>query len=410
MINQAKRFCYQLAAVTVSGILIVIFFVALVDPYDLYSWFKIDGINNKKPDSTRYLEEIKLTQASRLNPNLIILGNSRSEIGFDPESPALLEQEYSAFNLAIRGSSLAASSRQFNYLLSKGIKPRKILIALDFVDFLSSSKLPSNNTNSFLQKKIEYPVDDWFWKFDSLFSMTSIKDSITTLIIQKDPEAATLTERGFNPLKEYLAAARNEGYFVLFRQRAEENAKIYLKKSSNLLDKRDFFYFREILKNASSIDCEVIVVIYPYHAQILALFEQLGLLSVFNDWKTEIINEVDSISTLAPAKISVVDFSGFGEHQCERIPVKGDHQSSTQWYWEAGHFKSALGDIIIKNSLALASDIPHSPSNASSFGTKLIRTNLAANQERMLRERENCFKSYPELFDDAKLLIESLRN
>lgn len=410
MNNQARVFCHQLATVTISGILVVIVFVSLIDPYNLYDWFKLDGINTKKPDSTRYLEEIKLTQASRLHPDLIILGNSRAEIGFDPESPSLVEQGYSAFNLAIRGSSISVSSRQLSYLLDKGIKPKKILIALDFVDFMSSSKQASENNNSFLQEKIKYPIDDWFWQFDSLFSISSIKDSITTLLIQNNPEAPSLTERGFNPLKEYLAAARNEGYYVLFRQRAEENLKTYLKKSTVQFDKSDFFYFRQILKNAASINSEVIVVIYPYHAQILALFEQLGFLPVFNQWKAEILNEMESISPLASGNISLLDFSGFAEQQCERIPAKGDLLSSTKWYWEAGHFKNALGDIVIKNSLTLSADTPHSSSIPSSFGTRLIKTNLVANQDRIRIEREACFKNYPELFEEAQLLIGSLRN
>lgn len=410
MNNQARVFCHQLATVTISGILVVIFFVSLIDPYNLYDWFKFNGINIKKPDSTRYLEEIKLTQASRLHPDLIILGNSRAEIGFDPESPSLLEQGYTAFNLAIRGSSIAVSSRQLKYLLDKGIKPKKIIIALDFVDFMSSPQQEPKKNNNFSQE-IKYPVDDWFWQFDSIFSINSIKDSITTLLIQNNPEAPSLTERGFNPLKEYLTAARNEGYYVIFQQRAEENIKNYLKKSTGKFDKSDFFYFRQILINADSINSKVIVVIYPYHAQILAFFEQLGFLPTFNQWKAEILNEVERISPTATGNISILDFSGFGEKQCERIPAKGDLLSSTKWYWEAGHFKNSLGDIVINNALSQSrKDIADLSSVPSSFGTKLIKTNLIANQERILKEREECFKKYPKLFEDSQLLVDSLRN
>ncbi len=383
MTSKTKYFCLWLAATTVSGIFVVIFFSVVIDPYNLYNWFKYDGINTKKPDTTRYLEEIKLTEAIKLNPNLIILGNSRAEIGFNPESPYLVDHGYSAFNLAIRGTSIFTSTRQLNYLINKGIKPKKILIALDFVDFLSMLQaVPNKNLNPLISNK-PTPIEKWFWRLDSLFSITTIKDSIITLLIQNNPEAPSLTERGFNPLKEYLSIARNEGYYVLFRQRAEETTKSYLKKSTRYLDKNDFLYFQEIIKSAISIDSQVIVIIYPYHAQILALLEYAGLLPLFSDWKSEIINELDlAKESTGYSKFDVIDFSGYGEYQCESIPSKGDLRDTTKWYWEAGHFKSELGNIVIEHALS-SSTPPH-----SNFGIKLQKSNLAENQVRMFTERE----------------------
>ena len=140
MTNKARGFCILLVATIISWAFLVIVFVVVIDPYNLYNWFKYEGINTKKPDTTRYLEEIKLTEAKHLNPDLIILGNSRAEIGFDPQSSYLINHGYSAFNLAIRGSSISTSYRQLNQLIDKGIKPKKILIALDFIDFLSPLK------------------------------------------------------------------------------------------------------------------------------------------------------------------------------------------------------------------------------------------------------------------------------
>ncbi len=405
--SKTKYFCLWLAAITISGIFLVVFFAVVIDPYNLYNWFKYEGINTKKPDTTRYLEEIKLTEAIKLNPNLIILGNSRAEIGFDPESPYLIDQGYSAFNLAIRGTSIFTSTRQLNYLLNKGVKPKKILIALDFIDFLSPLKIKENNISPHLLETAPATIDQWLWRFDSLFSITTIKDSITTLLIQNNPEAASLTERGFNPLKEYVSAARNEGYYVLFRQRAEENTKNYLKKSSQHLDKTDFLFFQEILKSAISTDSQVIVIIYPYHAQILALLEYAGLLPLFSEWKSEIIDQLNLVKESSGySKFEVLDFSGYGEYQCESIPSKGDLRSTTKWYWEAGHFKSELGNIVIENSLRSSTNPPLPHSN---FGKKLQKSNLVQNQERMFIEREACINTHPAIFNEAKLLIDSAR-
>ena len=47
-------------------------------------------------------------------------------------------------------------------------------------------------------------------------------DALETLRIQRTRFPASLTVRGFNPLADYESVAAQEGYYALFRQRAEE--------------------------------------------------------------------------------------------------------------------------------------------------------------------------------------------
>ncbi len=405
---QAKNFLNWLVGAMLCGAMTVTVFVICIDPYNLYGWFKRDGINSVKPDLSRYLEEIKLTQAANLNPDTLIFGNSRAEIGFDPESPALIRRGFSAYNLAIRGTSIALSNRQLDYLLHKGLKPKRLFIAVDFGDFISAGGHSSSNPQPVTAAiTTDFPVEHWPWHFDSLFSITSIKDAVRTLLIQNDNEAATMTRRGFNPLREYQAMARNEGYFVLFRQRAEDNAKNYRKKAMGKFDRTDLGYLRAMLKKAVDVGSEVIVIIYPYHAQLLILFEELGLLPSFAQWKNEIVAETERFSKLPGApQIRVVDFSGYGIRQCEPIPGKDDLRSVTQWYWEAGHFKKALGDIVLERALALAAEPLIAPQDKSKFGINLSGINLALNSERMADEKNKCAETYPQLFKETKALTE----
>ncbi len=408
--EQAKVFVRWLAVTLIFGILIVVTFVICIDPYRLYGLYKQDGINLIKPDLSRYMEEIKLTQALKLKPDTLIFGNSRAEIGFDPQSPVLMKKGYLAYNLAIRGTSLEASQRELDYLIAQGIKPKRLIIALDFVDFMSTSKRINSDQAKPQLPKIEFPVDQWLWRFDSLFSMTTIKDAINTVLIQNNSEAATMSERGFNPLREYGPLARNEGYFVLFQQRAKENAKTYLKKAAGTYDRSNFKYLQSMLKTAANMSTEVIVIIYPYHAQILALFDETGLFPVFERWKQETVLEVTNVSeSSASLRTSVVDFSGYADYQCERIPDKGDLLSTTQWYWEAGHFKKTLGDIVLERSLFLASSALL-VNQYDGFGIKLHKANIEFNRHRIDAEKARCQTNYPQLFTEVKNLTKSLLN
>jgi hypothetical protein len=46
--------------------------------------------------------------------------------------------------------------------------------------------------------------------------------------------------------------------------------------------------------------------------------------------------------------VELWDFSGFAPYADEPVPMPGDKRAEMRWYWEAGHFKKALGDIILE--------------------------------------------------------------
>jgi hypothetical protein len=401
-------FLRHLATVVAAGVLAAVAAVVLLDPYGLYQVFDRPGINAVKPGLLRHAEEIKLTRAAKSNADAFILGNSRAEIGFDPESPALTRRAYSAYNLAIPGTSIAVARRQMEYLLGKGIKPKAIVLGIEFIDFMEDSP-PAANAPA-VQEDASFPVERWFWRFDSLFSMASVKDAITTLLIQSNPEAATVTSRGFNPLREYQALARNEGYYALFQQRAQESSKAFLKKKEGVLYVADLRHLRKILELSSESGGEAILIIYPYHAKIMALFEETELWGAFEDWKKLVLAEVSAARKRHPdARITLADFSGYGIYQCERIPEKGDRKTTTRWYWEAGHFKKELGDIVLEKALSLSAAAPVEGGAEPVFGMWLDENSADQNRWRIARERAECANAYPQLFADAKAIVLSAR-
>jgi hypothetical protein len=64
----------------------------------------------------------------------------------------------------------------------------------------------------------------------------------------------------------------------------------------------------------------------------------------------------------------------------EAIPGKNDRQSKMQWYWEAGHFKRELGNLILDRIFARADAVDQ-------FGTLLRADNVEA-QIALLRKQE----------------------
>lgn len=406
---QFARFLKCSAAVTSAGALLVVLLVATVDPYHLFGLVDVAGFNHVKPSPEHYQQQIKLAQARRMRANAIFLGNSRTEIGIDPDNPRLAARGYSAYNLALSGTGIATARQEFSKLRKQGAAPALAVIGVEFQDFLlDPADRPAARASSAAGHG-EQPFG-LQWRVDTLFSMTAAADAVKTLRIQHNPEAETMTARGFNPLLEYGKYARIEGYYSIFQQRALENAGGMLRLPHALVrpatgSSDDLATLHAMLLALAGDGTETHLVIYPYHAQLLAMFEQAGLWPAFEEWKGLLVREVDAIRRQhSGARIVLWDFSGFSAIQCERIPAKGDTRSATRWYWEAGHFKPAVGDLMLGRVLGLEAD-----GAGRQFGVALDAASLERNRARIAAERARCAADYPELFADTASLIAAAR-
>ena len=375
----------------VSGAIIVCAFVLIVDPYGVYGIVRRDHFNAVKPGLSRYQSQIKQEHALRLRPQFIILGNSRAEIGFDPRASAFAALG-AGYNLAIPGTGLATSASQFAQLRQAGVMPRTVIVGMEFIDFLNPAVAPAVRQAAAAAAPAHGRAS---WRFEALFSLASIKDAVHTLRIQHDGEAATMSADGFNPLLDYGAHARLDGYHKMFAQRARESAANLGRKSTRGLATEDFQLLRTFLLAMAATQADIKLVIYPYHAQMLAMFEDAGLWPLFEAWKAQLVLAIGEVRVRYPdAHISLTDFSGYGAYNCEPIPAANERSKATRWYWEAGHFKKALGDIVLWRVMSPQETAP----DDWQFGMPLDDGSLEANRARIAQERSSCAAAQPGLF------------
>jgi hypothetical protein len=402
--QQYRRFLAWTASVAGAGALACVVLVLLVDPYRLYRLVERPGINQVKTQPERYQKEIKLSGAQATRADLFIVGNSRAEIGLDPDYPALSDAGLRPYNLALAGTRIQVAREQLEQLGAAGQHARRLIVGAEFLDFPidpEARQLPAPPT------VLPSLPGSLAWRFDALFSIDSVADAVKTLRSQHNPDAARMSARGFNPLSEYKQLAREEGYYALFHQRAQDYAARFAKAPRSLVTRasgsaREFDQLQAVLALGVRDGAAIDVVIYPYHAQIMALFEQTGLAPLFEQWKTLLAAQVDALRAAHPqARITLWDFSGYAPYQCEAIPAKGDRQAQTRWYWEAGHFKAELGNIMLARMLGNAAD--------GSFGYRLTPAGIDANRQRVARERATCLAAYPALFNDAAALAQAGR-
>ena len=380
-----RNYLHWMLATMLGASLAVAGFVLLVDPYGLYGLVDLPGFNRVKPPVERYRNEIRLVRADRFAPPIVIVGNSRMEVGVDPEGPPLAGRN--AVNLGLAGTGTVTAIGQLRHLAAGPAAPRRVIAGIDFVDALTVRPVdPAAMPAPITARQAGWR--DALWRIDTLYSFASLRDALLTVAIQRDPDAAVATLRGHNPLRQYHQAARVEGYAALFSQRAAENTRKLTATANGGLNTAGVRAEVAALIDAAAgaqPGVAIDLVIYPYHAQLLALFEQASLWPRFEAWKEILVSEAEAGRRRHPhARIAVHDFSGYGPIQCEPIPPAGS-AAGTRWYWEAGHFKPALGDVIVARVLGTTGDgVP------ASFGVRLDRDTLGANRQRIAHERTDC--------------------
>lgn len=392
------RFLKWTGAVLAAGILLVLAFVAVIDPYSLHRLVELHDFNAVKPRPERHLAEIKLARARAVQPQVFLMGNSRIDVGIDPDTRALAG---AAYNLALPGTGVAAARHQWETLHRNGVRPASMLLGVEFFDFLID---PAAGDTP--DQVLPGGLASLRWQLDTRFSLDALLDAARTLLIQRDPYAATMSARGFNPLGDYLRAAGEHGYHGFFQQRASENARrfslaprgIALAGSDSSSDWREL---GRLLDAATEQGASVELIIYPYHAQLMTMLEQAGLWPLFEQWKLRLLREIARVQQARPeARVRLWDFSGYGVLQCERIPAPGD-RSATTWYWESGHFKAALGDLMLARLFGGAGARPV----PQGFGVRLDAAGWDANRDRIARERSACVAAEPAMFREAAAMV-----
>lgn len=335
-----------------------------VDPYGIFGTREIDGVNVRKPAATTRSRTVKPVRSEQYAAATIVLGNSRPEMGLDPDSPVWGDVQRPVYNLGIPGASLYLMMRYGQNALATG-SPKLVLWGLDFSDFLSSTTaVPA-------QCDLPQREQDWEarltvdremrlatgWRLTRArdvavagLSVEALFDSMRTLAAQRDFESGTTTSAGFNPARDYLPIMRNEGQYVLFAQKNAEVRARFERPGLRLTPpacetSEDFESVRRLMRNARERGVTVVPFINPYHADYLQAIWDAGLWPLFDAWKRNLVALVT-----AEGAAKLWDFSLLTPYSTEESPHPGS-DAPLAWFWEPSHYKSELGELMLLEML-----------------------------------------------------------
>lgn len=360
----AKKYIVR---IVFSIVLIVLFVLGLnysVDPYAITGAVRINHFNQYKVEINNHTRLSKKYQPLLREHNTLIVGNSRVEMGINPDHRCFISSGWKAYNLGMPGAGVRT---QLEYALNVMYQQPidRVLLSLDFTDFLTPGQRSGGKARNFTRQstgELAYLTTgqanpNYFGikmldYYRSLFSLDAFVASLKTLALQSD-SASDRDDAGFNPARDFAKTVRIEGPRALFDQKMQVldqkySAKWYMRDAAGQLN-QSFDDIAEFLSIAAERRVEVYLFTNPFHQSYWDLLEEQGLKKQYSDW-------LASIEALARtheiASLALWDFSMDSPYIHEEIPARGAITDPLNWFWEPAHYRRELGDIMLESMLS----------------------------------------------------------
>ncbi len=360
MDNRIYRRFFRIWAVTVvASIIAVAGFNLVIDPYDLYGVMSIKGFNSVKPVARLHSRMVKSFLVRKLKPGVIILGTSRAGTGINPDHPVFSDRSISAslvpYNLAFPDST---PREMLLYLkFAHRLKPLKeVVVGLDFFAFNAYRK---DVGEGFDENRLE--TGNVFSGYGpvllpTLLSYDAFSDSLETITGQADNRNGVILPNG-QSVRDRAIIKKKGGYGKAFRVVRENYMKTmwfplpekkYSLTIKNKKNSSPIGELRAMVEFARRENIRLHLFISPLHAYLQEGVASVGLWDEFEQWKRELAL---AVMTAGPAgyknSVALWDFSGYNSITTEVIPSVGDVHSQMKWYWDAAHYSSAAGELVL---------------------------------------------------------------
>lgn len=334
----------------------------IIDPYDYWGQPRIEGLNARKPMMHTHLTAVKSRQYLREQPRTVIAGNSRVDVGMDPRSMHWPANFQPVYNFGLPGESVASVADVLATAMAEH-RPERIFLGVDFLDFLlthdrwvkyaADALMPQQTTLSERARRLA----------ETTLSLNALIHAGMTVMEQGKEFPADTRRDGFTPLEHYHEHVRMEGHAALFEQRSRQLVQRLLKEPRKLewnAPGGNMMWTRleQFLDLAQAQGVEVVLFTYPYHSELLETLRQTGKWPEMRQWLGQLTDMA------AREGVTLWSFTGYNAWSTEPVPQPGDRKTRMQWYWEAGHFKPGLGELMIARML----EHPDAPAD---FGKKL---------------------------------------
>ena len=406
------RFCVVFfgASLAIAGA--VAAFNAVVDPYTIFNAARSPGFNARKPAVATRERMMKAYQAQRTPARAVILGSSRTDLGFDPASAAWPEQLRPVYNLSLVGSHPGISLKYLRHLLATGAggaKVQTLVLGLDFEAFLfkptpvgqvTVAAAPAVDTADGLELDERLLVDEsgkpnprragrvLHDQAIALLSLDAIGDSLATLASSRAQSGSDLLANGQLAETPFRQNVRDDGAAAVFDQKNTMTVAQYARPHRVLAEPagapiRGLQAVQEVIDLAHQHGIAVILAVQPAHVSRLELLDNMGYWDDYEHWKRA-LTAMTAAARARQQAVTLWDFGGYEAYAQEAVSAQKGATAGMQWFWDPVHYTSALGNVMVARMFA--------PPEATGYGVRLTPDNLEARLA-VVREQRAAFRA-----------------
>lgn len=385
---------------------IVLFSIAIfnwfIDPFGMFWSPQVERVNLVKPEAGKRSRITKAYQVNEIKPDILIVGNSRVEIGLNPNNNNFNGKV--VYNQGMPGASVAMQVDYALDAIANNETIEQLFVGVDFLDFLLSEKQVLNfktKNNSLGQTKYDFrlisqdksplaSIARLKEKLTMMFSLDAFSASINTIFQQKSM-TSSLSALGFNNARSYVSIMNSEGIKPLFKQKLHEistrltSKPWVIKVQETAPYSPTFAHLGRLIKVAKEKQVDITFFINPYHFSYLHTLADNNQWSNFQVWKKTLVNY---LSVTQGKEFILWDFSGESDFVNEAVPLTNPKQQM-QWFWEPAHYKKELGDKLVARLLFVSEN-----SNID-FGERLTVKNIAG----LLKKNQVNLKKHSKQWD-----------
>lgn len=340
-----------------------------IDPFGMYWSPIITSVNEVKPEAGTRSRIAKAYQVHKAAPQILIVGNSRVEMGLDPNSSAFSGKQ--VYNQGMPGAHLIMQVDYAIDAIEKNQSIEQVIMGVDFLDFLLNAQQLSSNhqqQNETIRARYQfrlsisdsstsaYTYQRLKEKLAMVFSLDALAASIQT-IAKQNATASSITALGFNTADSYRDIMQTEGIQPLFSQKLNEistrlNSDLVIRTQKGIPYSPKFSHLGRLIATASKHNIKLTLFINPYHYSYLHTLADKGQWQNFMLWKQLLQHYIASQNST----VALWDFSSFNEVINEAVPLDKP-KSYMQWFWEPAHYKRELGERMLATLLLNKKDI-----------------------------------------------------
>lgn len=343
-----RRFCVIWLGAVLALSALVGAVDALIDPYLVVGAPRIAGLNAIKPETETHTQLAKDYLIARARPAGLLLGNSKVDIGLDPDSPNWPDDARPAFNYGVPG--IGAGDVLAN--LRRAIAPggvRRALVLIELDEFMMPANIPpagpAKPTSTWLEG-VGQKANDLLL---ATLSLDALRASAMTVLAQGSRDSVDMSPGGATSEGGFRADIAADGYSTLFLQKDAFIAQRLARLVTALRARPDAGPDRldavaGIIALCRQNGIALDLAIAPFHADYLEALDHAGLWPRYEQTKTVLARLVASEGG---DMVRLWDFIGYDAYSTEPVPDPSDHAGRTRWFWEPSHFKRVLGEKIL---------------------------------------------------------------